>query len=190
MKELIRAVVILAILSPSVAAAKDCHRPRRHAVHHRIYDEATRERPASTLSGETTKAREITIERTATAPGAQVAEVHLDAGPGRTLRQLLSDELGAEVDWGNERLADRVVNGSYHGSRDVVAQKLLKDFDFAIYHKEARMRVIVVRATPSQEVAVVPRSGFPPVQAKPPAECKPPAVCAPGPQILKRQNDK
>jgi hypothetical protein len=136
------------------------------------------------------KKHEITIERQAPSQKIEAAEVHLDAGAGRTLRQLLSDDLGAEVDWGNERLADSVARGSYHGSRDVVAKKLLADFDFAIFHKDARLRVVVVGLSSQTGPAGGPMAAAPFPQAKPPqgGGCKAPAICVTPPQPAKRPN--
>lgn len=194
MKHIISAVSVLAMLIPSSAVlAKPCHFHKRHLAHHRTID-VVEERSVS-AEAVPAKKREITIARQAPAPKVEVAEVHLDAGPGRTLRQLLADDLGADVDWGNERLADNVARGSYHGSRDVVARELLANFDFAIFHKDAKMRVVVVGLS-AQTDSDSPSSSsssmaLPVSQAKGPPEptgCKAPAICVTPPQPAKRPN--
>lgn len=83
---------------------------------------------------------------------SQKADIRLDAGAGKPLKNLLT-ELGAEVDWASNSLADRVVKGSYSGPRELVAQELLKDLSFAIYHDQARLRVVVLQLGKNVEIS-------------------------------------
>jgi hypothetical protein len=73
----------------------------------------------------------------------KTVQIDLDASAGSTLKKLLSD-LGADVEWGNDSLAQRVINGSYHGSQESIAKELLGDLNFAIFRDHSRLRVIVM----------------------------------------------
>jgi hypothetical protein len=143
MKYLIGTSMILAMISPDLAVAKHCHASAHRHLNHRH----------RAVSAETKTHHPIVIERDAPVTKVEIAEINLDAGGGRTLRQLLADNLGAEVEWGNGRFGERIVTGSYHGSPEFVAQQLLKDFQFAIFYDHSRLRIIVLRLNAPEVVA-------------------------------------
>ena len=75
------------------------------------------------------------------------SEIFLDARAGVTLQQLLSD-LEADVEWGSNSLGEEVVQGSYCGSKEAIAQAVLGDFNYVILRDHARLRVIVINRIP------------------------------------------
>jgi hypothetical protein len=92
--------------------------------------------------------------------GPQSVQITLDASEGSTLEKLLSD-LGADVEWYNDSLAKKVISGRFNGSREVIAQKLLEDFNFAIFHDHSRMRVVVIGLKPGGTATARTGSPFP-----------------------------
>jgi hypothetical protein len=92
------------------------------------------------------------------APNRAVApeQITLDASAGVTLEKLLS-QLDADVEWGNDSLAQIVITGSYSGTRAAIARKALENFSFAIFHDNTGLHVIVMRSNrndaTTQEVA-------------------------------------
>ncbi len=145
MKYTIATSVILAMISPDMALARPCHSSGHRGAHLKRHHVAR--------SAGTKAQRPIVVERDAQTTKVDVAEISLDASGGKPLRQLLSENLGAQVEWSNGRLGERVVSGNYHGSPEYVAQQLLKDFQFAIFYDHARLRIIVLRANGPEVIA-------------------------------------
>ena len=90
-----------------------------------------------------------TLQNEATAKTAP--EINLDSGEGKPLAQLLS-ALNADVEWSNEKLSELVVKGRYHGSPAAIAQALLGDLNYAVFHDHARLRIVVMPKTPKVEM--------------------------------------
>jgi hypothetical protein len=144
------AIALLALMLPPLALAKNCDPPSRRVAH-------SKKEPGA-------KTHTITIQREPPIKKDEATEIDLDANTGRALRHLLSDDLGADVEWRNERLGERVIKGSFRGSRDVIAQKLLENFNFAIFHDHSRLRVIVL----SLEKGAVTTKAISPIPNQPP----------------------
>lgn len=162
MKYSIATTVIIAMISPDMALAKHCRALpwQRHQAARSVEKKAQ---------------RPIVVERGANTTKVDIAEVSVDAGVGRPLRQLLSENLGAEVEWGNGRFGERVVAGVFHGSPEYVAQQLLKDFQFAVFYDHSRLRIIVLRVNAPEVIAdnrprvpAPPHANFGPAPAYPP----------------------
>ncbi|MGJ0506010.1 MAG: hypothetical protein ACR652_02505 [Methylocystis sp.] len=154
MKGFTRAIALLAGLLASPALAKPCHWTACHGApckKARVAKKAP-ERRIVVIRRETEPPAPAAAAVAVQPPPTQgVTEISLDAGAGKTLKQLLL-ELGADVEWESSRLERRVATGNFQGSREIIAQKLLEDFNFAIFHDQSRLRVIVMNTPPRDGV--------------------------------------
>ena len=138
MKHFASAVALLAFHLPQSTLAKDASPSRR------IIDIKRHGLPSPANAPSSTS----TVDKGVTAK--TVTEIDIDTGGGKSLAQLLS-ELNAEVEWSNERLSTVVVKGVYHGLPEAIAQAVLGDLNYAIFHDHFRLRIVVMAKTPKIE---------------------------------------
>lgn len=94
-------------------------------------------------------------------------EITLNAGAGKPVGELLS-EIGAEVESQNQAQLRLVVSGNFSGPREIVAQKVLEDFNYAIFHDHSHLKVIVIQpsARSGAKLSAGPSGGPKPEEAR------------------------
>jgi hypothetical protein len=71
------------------------------------------------------------------------AESASGPGAGITLQKLLM-ELGAQVEWTQESVGERIVSGNFEGSPETVARMVLVGINHVIIRDHGRLRIIVM----------------------------------------------